>query len=216
MRRLGGRGDDLPRFQPLFSESDGRGQGRALPGIFGGSAVQEVGKWAAQGPRPTCTPTPLPSTGGALGRPTPSVPEQGIPEAREEAQVTAPTDVLVTPAPSGTCSGPSRCSRLSPTRCTVLSGLLTESAPPAASHRGHGVPLVAGGVPSGTPVKPGRRERRESWPSRRTLSREGRPWGLQDPDSSRLLTPSRLSALVAGSLLPTGRADFQEEKRFYV
>ncbi|XP_043775587.1 latent-transforming growth factor beta-binding protein 2 isoform X2 [Cervus elaphus] len=39
--------------------------------------------------------------GAALGGPTPSMPEQVIPEATEEAQVTAPTDVLVTPAPSG-------------------------------------------------------------------------------------------------------------------
>lgn len=74
----------------LFSESDGRGQGRALPGIFGGSAVQEVGKWAAQGPRLTCTPTPLPPQEVPLVRPTPSVPEIGTQEARKEAQVTAP------------------------------------------------------------------------------------------------------------------------------
>ncbi|XP_023989204.1 latent-transforming growth factor beta-binding protein 2 isoform X1 [Physeter macrocephalus] len=39
--------------------------------------------------------------GDALGRPTPPLPGQGIPEAREEEQVTAPTDVLVTPAPTG-------------------------------------------------------------------------------------------------------------------
>nr|XP_030687585.1 latent-transforming growth factor beta-binding protein 2 isoform X5 [Globicephala melas] len=39
--------------------------------------------------------------GDATGRPTPPLPEQGIPEARAEEQVTAPTDVLVTPAPSG-------------------------------------------------------------------------------------------------------------------
>ncbi|XP_033706737.1 latent-transforming growth factor beta-binding protein 2 isoform X5 [Tursiops truncatus] len=39
--------------------------------------------------------------GDATGRPTPPLPGQGIPEARAEEQVTAPTDVLVTPAPSG-------------------------------------------------------------------------------------------------------------------
>nr|XP_058911743.1 latent-transforming growth factor beta-binding protein 2 isoform X2 [Kogia breviceps] len=39
--------------------------------------------------------------GDAVGRPTPPLPGQGIPEAREEEQVTAPTDVLVTPAPTG-------------------------------------------------------------------------------------------------------------------
>uniref|UniRef100_A0A8D0YSY2 Latent-transforming growth factor beta-binding protein 2 n=1 Tax=Sus scrofa TaxID=9823 RepID=A0A8D0YSY2_PIG len=37
--------------------------------------------------------------GDAIGRPTPSLPARGIPEAQEEEQVTAPTDVLVTPAP---------------------------------------------------------------------------------------------------------------------
>ncbi|XP_059951809.1 latent-transforming growth factor beta-binding protein 2 isoform X3 [Mesoplodon densirostris] len=39
--------------------------------------------------------------GDATGRPTPPLPGQGIPEAREEEQVTAPTDVLGTPAPTG-------------------------------------------------------------------------------------------------------------------
>ncbi|XP_059994334.1 latent-transforming growth factor beta-binding protein 2 isoform X5 [Lagenorhynchus albirostris] len=39
--------------------------------------------------------------GDATGRPTLPLPGQGIPEARAEEQVTAPTDVLVTPAPSG-------------------------------------------------------------------------------------------------------------------
>ncbi|KAM9090729.1 latent-transforming growth factor beta-binding protein 2 isoform 1-T1 [Megaptera novaeangliae] len=38
--------------------------------------------------------------GDAIGT-TPPLPGQGSPEAREEEQVTAPTDVLVTPAPSG-------------------------------------------------------------------------------------------------------------------
>uniref|UniRef100_A0A8D1NP26 Latent-transforming growth factor beta-binding protein 2 n=1 Tax=Sus scrofa TaxID=9823 RepID=A0A8D1NP26_PIG len=37
--------------------------------------------------------------GDAIGRPTPSLPARGIPEAQEEEQVTTPTDVLVTPAP---------------------------------------------------------------------------------------------------------------------
>uniref|UniRef100_A0A8D1UHH2 Latent-transforming growth factor beta-binding protein 2 n=1 Tax=Sus scrofa TaxID=9823 RepID=A0A8D1UHH2_PIG len=37
--------------------------------------------------------------GDAIGRPTPSLPARGIPEAQDEEQVTAPTDVLVTPAP---------------------------------------------------------------------------------------------------------------------
>lgn len=146
------------------------------------------------------------------------MPEQVIPEATEEAQVTAPTDVLVTPAPSGMCCSPLRCSRLSPQMHRAQwtpAGVST----PAASHRGHRVPLVTRGVPSGAPGQPGRRKRRESSPSRRTqgtISRKGCPWGLQDPDSSRLLTPGWLSALVAGSLLPTGRADFQEGKWFYV
>uniref|UniRef100_A0A8D0WFK5 Latent-transforming growth factor beta-binding protein 2 n=1 Tax=Sus scrofa TaxID=9823 RepID=A0A8D0WFK5_PIG len=40
-----------------------------------------------------------PPPGDAIGRPTPSLPARGIPEAQEEEQVTAPTDVLVTPAP---------------------------------------------------------------------------------------------------------------------
>ncbi|XP_067586306.1 latent-transforming growth factor beta-binding protein 2 isoform X5 [Pseudorca crassidens] len=39
--------------------------------------------------------------GDATERPTPPLPGQGIPEAQAEEQVTAPTDVLVTPAPSG-------------------------------------------------------------------------------------------------------------------
>lgn len=80
---------------------------------------------------------------------------------------------------------------------------------PAASHRGHGVPLVAGGVlawntSEARQERGGRAGLQENPPGR------GRPWGLQDPDSSRLLTPGRLSALVAGSL-PTGRADFQRK-----
>ncbi|KAJ8793819.1 hypothetical protein J1605_019240 [Eschrichtius robustus] len=42
----------------------------------------------------------IPDKGDAIGT-TPPLPGQGSPEAREEEQVTAPTDVLVTPAPSG-------------------------------------------------------------------------------------------------------------------
>lgn len=39
-------------------------------------------------------------------------------------------------------------------------------------------------------------------------------YSLRELGSSRLLTLSRLSALAVGSLLPTGRADFREEKQF--
>lgn len=124
----------------MFSEPHGREEGRALPGSSGGNAAQEVGKWAVQGPRPTCTPTPLPTTGAALGRPTPSMPEQGIPEATEKAQVTAPTDALVTPAPSGMCSSPSRCSWLSPQMHSAQWTPAGVSTPGCIPQRAQGAP----------------------------------------------------------------------------
>lgn len=124
----------------MFSEPHGREEGRALPGSSGGNAAQEVGKWAVQGPRPTCTPTPLPTTGAALGRPTPSMPEQGIPEAMEKAQVTAPTDALVTPAPSGMCSSPSRCSWLSPQMHSAQWTPAGVSTPGCIPQRAQGAP----------------------------------------------------------------------------
>ncbi|XP_029095629.1 latent-transforming growth factor beta-binding protein 2 isoform X3 [Monodon monoceros] len=70
--------------------------------------------------------------GDAIGRPTLPLPGQGIPEARTEEQVTAPTDVLVTPAPSGIdrCAagatnicGPGTCVKLPDGyRCTCSPG----------------------------------------------------------------------------------------------
>ena len=68
------------------------------------------------------------------------MPEQGIPEAREEAQVTAPTDVLVTPAPSGTCSSPSRCSRLSPKTHSAQWSPAGVSTPGCIPQRARGAP----------------------------------------------------------------------------
>ena len=68
------------------------------------------------------------------------MPEQGIPEAREEAQVTAPTDVLVTPAPSGMCSSPSRCSRLSPKTHSAQWSPAGVSTPGCIPQRARGAP----------------------------------------------------------------------------
>ncbi|XP_032477977.1 latent-transforming growth factor beta-binding protein 2 isoform X2 [Phocoena sinus] len=70
--------------------------------------------------------------GDTIGRPTLPPPGQGIPEAQTEEQVTAPTDVLVTPAPSGIdrCAagatnicGPGTCVKLPDGyRCTCSPG----------------------------------------------------------------------------------------------
>lgn len=116
-----------PRFHPLFSEPDGlegREEDRALHLCRG--CCPGGGKAGSQGAEAhSLPPAPLPSTGDATGRPTPPLPGQGIPEARAEEQVTAPTDVLVTPAPSGTCNSPMRCGWPEPT--------------PGLSHRMHSV-----------------------------------------------------------------------------
>ena len=68
------------------------------------------------------------------------MPEQGIPEATEKAQVTAPTDALVTPAPSGMCSSPSRCSWLSPQMHSAQWTPAGVSTPGCIPQRAQGAP----------------------------------------------------------------------------
>ena len=117
--------------------------------------------------------------------------------------MTAPTNVLVTPAPSGTCSSPSRCSQLSPKMHSAQWSPAGVSTPGCIPQRARGA-LVTGGVPFGAPVKPGRRKRRESSPSRRTPGdplQEGAPVG---PPGSRLFqaVDSELAECPGGGQSP--------------
>uniref|UniRef100_A0A8C4LX70 Latent-transforming growth factor beta-binding protein 2 n=1 Tax=Equus asinus asinus TaxID=83772 RepID=A0A8C4LX70_EQUAS len=62
--------------------------------------IPDKGIWAV-GVTTSVTQVPAWVPGDATGRPTPSLPGQGTPETWQEEQVTTPTDVLVTLAPSG-------------------------------------------------------------------------------------------------------------------
>uniref|UniRef100_A0A4X1TFB2 Latent-transforming growth factor beta-binding protein 2 n=1 Tax=Sus scrofa TaxID=9823 RepID=A0A4X1TFB2_PIG len=71
--------------------------------------IPDKGIWAGEDVTTSVTQLATWVPGDAIGRPTPSLPARGIPEAQEEEQVTAPTDVLVTPAPQVPAAYPSRC-----------------------------------------------------------------------------------------------------------